>query len=64
MKSTKLCSLTANSGASRLPSIGNAFMYIESSSSESNSDIVFVVFNGWILFKLLISLSIGTDFQL
>ena len=42
MKSTKTNSLTGHSGATKLPSIGNSFMYIETSSNNHGQDRVFV----------------------
>ena len=44
LKSTKTSSPTGESGATALPPIGNAFMYIETSSNNSGSDDVFVNF--------------------
>ena len=44
IKSTKTNSLTSYSGAELLPPIGNSFMNIETSSSNSGSDIVFCSF--------------------
>ena len=42
IKSTKTSSPTGNSGATNLPPIGNAFMYIETSGGNSGSDNIFV----------------------
>ena len=42
IKSTKTISPTGSSGATSLPPIGNAFMYIETSSNNSGSNNVFV----------------------
>ena len=44
LKSTKTSSPTGEFGATALPPIGNAFMYIETSSNKSGSDDVFVSF--------------------
>ena len=42
IKSTKSSSPTGQSGATSLPPIGTAFMYIETSGNNSNSDNIFV----------------------
>ena len=44
IKSTETNSPTGSSGVTSLPPIGNAFMYIETSSNRSGSDIVFCSF--------------------
>ena len=44
IRSTKTNSPTGNSGATNLPPIGDSFMYIETSSNNSGSDIVFCSF--------------------
>ena len=42
IKSTKTNSPTGNSGATSVPPIGDAFMFFETSSNNSGSNIVFV----------------------
>ena len=44
LKSTETNSPTSNSGATSLPSIGNSFMYIETSSNNHSHERVFVSF--------------------
>ena len=61
-KSTKTNSPTGYLGATSLPPIGDSFMYIEASSNNHGNN-AFCSFDEHILYKIVIPLSIITDFQ-
>ena len=63
LKSTRTNSPTGESGATTLPPIGNSFMYVETSSNNHVSVKFFFLLKDQTSFKLVISLSIITDFQ-
>ena len=61
IRSTRTSNPTGSSGATSLPTVGDSFLYIQTSSSNFGED-VFVVLNEQILLGLLILLSIKTGF--
>ena len=63
IKTTKMKSPTGSTGATSLPPVGSALMYIETSGDNYGHNRVFVVGKELILFKSLIYFSIIMDFR-
>ena len=52
IRSTKASSPTGNSGTANIPSIGDSFMYIETSSNNSGSDNVLCSYERTDIFQI------------